>query len=175
MKGKTQQLQEQDVPKMARPFQAIPMPYSPLSPGKENEKQPDLSGSVSTAMMKKKKKEKGVSVHSSSKTKSGSVKSETANIMEGAGSSPKTLLCKSKTETMPTWQQPESTDKMSWNIHLKTLLYEKACLVYVTLAESDYIAENYGMNSLEISLACMLNTAKFRRPKCLNLITWYLV
>jgi hypothetical protein len=44
---------------------------------------------------------------------------------------------------------------MSWSIHLKTLLYEKACLVYVTLAENDYVAENYGTKYLEISLACL--------------------
>lgn len=95
---------------------------------------------------KKKKKEKVTSVTaSSSETKGGNVRGETVGAMDGAGSSPKALLCKPKTEALPTWQQPENENKMSWSIHLKTLLYEKACLVYVTLAESDYIAENYGM------------------------------
>ncbi|KDR07710.1 Erythroid differentiation-related factor 1 [Zootermopsis nevadensis] len=129
---------QQEIPKMARPFQAIPMPYSPLSPQKENGKQPEISGPVSTGTVKKKKKERNVPMPAGSKTKG-----ENAGT-KGEGSSPKVLLCKSRTETMPTWQQPENSDKMSWNIHLKTLLYEKACLVYVTLAESDYIAENYG-------------------------------
>jgi hypothetical protein len=142
MKGNAQRSQEREIPKMARPFQAIPMPYSPLSPQKENEKQPETSGPVSTGTTRKKKKERSVAMPASSKTRG-----EKAGTVEGEGSSPKALLCKSRTETMPTWQRPENADKMSWNIHLKTLLYEKACLVYVTLAESDYIAENYGMNS----------------------------
>lgn len=42
---------------------------------------------------------------------------------------------------MPTWQTPDANDTASWNTHLKTLLYEKACLVYATLAENDYASE----------------------------------
>jgi hypothetical protein len=150
MKGSKQEPQEQDTPKMARPFQAIPMPYSPLSPQKENEELPEISGPVLTGTTKKKKKERGSTMNATNKTKGANVRGETAGAEDGAGSSPKALLCKSKTEALPTWQQPENEDRMSWSIHLKTLLYEKACLVYVTLAESDYIAENYGMKYLEI-------------------------
>lgn len=145
MKGSKQEPREQDTPKMARPFQAIPMPYSPLSPQKENEELPEISRPVLTGTTKKKKKERGSPMTAANnKTKGVSVRGETAGTKDGAGSSPKALLCKSKTEALPTWQQPENEDRMSWSIHLKTLLYEKACLVYVTLAENDYIAENYG-------------------------------
>jgi hypothetical protein len=144
MQGNKPQPHEQDVPKMARPFQAIPMPYSPLSPQKENEKQPEISKPVVTGTARKKKKDRGVAVSSSSKTKGGNVKGETAGTVDAANTFPNALLCKSKTDTLPVWQQPETEDKISWNIHLKTLLYEKACLVYVTLSESDYIAEKYG-------------------------------
>ncbi|PSN47600.1 hypothetical protein C0J52_04586 [Blattella germanica] len=98
---------QQEVPKMAHPFQAIPMPYSPLS----NQEAPNTFTNKKTTSKKKKKKPK-----------------EESN-------SPKALLCKSRTETMPTWQQPDKADNLSWNVHLKTLLYEKACLVYVTLSE----------------------------------------
>nr|CAD7574546.1 unnamed protein product [Timema californicum] len=71
--------QKEEVPKMARPFQAIPMPYSPLQepPGAE--------------------------------------------------------LCKVR-----------SDDTGSWKVHLNTLLLEKACLVYATLAEQRYSAGSYG-------------------------------
>jgi len=72
------------------------------------------------------------------------MKGETAGTVDAANTFPKALLCKSKTDALPVWQQPGTEDKISWNIHLKTLLYEKACLVYVTLSESDYIAEKYG-------------------------------
>ncbi|PNF29301.1 hypothetical protein B7P43_G08945 [Cryptotermes secundus] len=156
MKGSKPEPQEQDTPKMARPFQAIPMPYSPLSPQKENEELPDISGPALTGTTKKKRKEKGIPVTATgSKTKGANVRGETAGAVDGACSSPKALLCKSRTEALPTWQRPDNKDRMSWSIHLKTLLYEKACLVYVTLAESDYVAENYGMKYLEITLACL--------------------
>ena len=146
MQGNKSQPHERDVPKMARPFEAIPMPYSPLSPQKETEKQPEVSKPVVTGTTRKKKKDRGVAMSSSGKTKGGNVKSETASTVDATNTFPKALLCKSKTDTMPVWQQPETEDKISWNIHLKTLLYEKACLVYVTLSESDYIAEKYGKN-----------------------------
>ena len=147
MKGNKPQPHERDVPKMARPFQAIPMPYSPLLPQKEDEKRPEISKPAVTGTAKKKKKERGVVVSSSGKTKGGNMKGETASTVDTTTTFPKALLCKSKTNTLPVWQQPETEDKISWNIHLKTLLYEKACLVYVTLSESDYIADSYGKNS----------------------------
>ena len=120
--------EKQDTPKMAHPYQAIPMPYSPLSQQQETEQASSTSGNKKSASKKKKKKTK-------------------EEVVEEGGN-PKALLCKSKTETMPIWQQPDKADNLSWNMHLKTLLYEKACLVYVTLAESDYVAENYGEYSL---------------------------
>jgi len=148
MQGNQPQPHEQDVPKMARPFQAIPMPYSPLSPQKENEKQPEIPKPVVTGTARKKRKDRGVAMSSSSKTKGGNMKGETAGTLDATTTFPKALLCKPKTDTLPVWQQPETEDKISWNIHLKMLLYEKACLVYVTLSESDYISGKYGKNCL---------------------------
>jgi hypothetical protein len=128
------------------------MPYSPLSPQKENEKQPEAYKPIVTGTARKKKKERGVAVSSGSKTKGGNMKGETAGTVDAATTFPKALLCKSKTDTLPIWQHPETEDKISWSVHLKTLLYEKSCLVYVTLAETDYIAEKYGKNCLQIPL-----------------------
>lgn len=52
------------------------------------------------------------------------------------------LLCKSHIETLPTWQNPpDSNDNIAWQKHLRILLYEKACLVYATLAEKEYSNE----------------------------------
>ena len=150
MQGNKPQPHERDVPKMARPFEAIPMPYSPLSPQKETERQSEISKPVvtGTGTARKKRRDRGVAVSSGSKTKGGSVKGERAGTVDAAASFPKALLCKPKTDTLPVWQQPETEDKISWNIHLKMLLYEKACLVYVTLSESDYVSEKYGKNCL---------------------------
>lgn len=107
---KARQREEEDNPKMAKPFQAIPMPY------------PKTCSETTKKKNKKKKK---------SKTES----PETNN-----NDVPSALL-------LPTWQEPERTDHASWNAHLKTLLYEKVCLVYAILAEQDYVIEQYG-NSL---------------------------
>lgn len=54
------------------------------------------------------------------------------------------LLPKSKAEAVPTWQEPDRSDNESWNIHLKTLLYEKGCLIYAMLAEQEFIYGFYG-------------------------------
>ncbi|KAJ9579565.1 hypothetical protein L9F63_004750 [Diploptera punctata] len=119
-----------EVPKMAHPYQAIPMPYSPLSQQQDTEQTSSSTGNKKPTSKKKKKKAKEEVVEEEEEEK------EISN--------PKALLCKSRIETMPIWQQPGQADSISWNVHLKTLLYEKASLVYVTLAESDYVAENYG-------------------------------
>lgn len=46
-----------------------------------------------------------------------------------------------------------STVVKSWDVHLKLLLLEKACLCYSTLAENSYSTEKYGVSLRYISLA----------------------
>lgn len=58
--------------------------------------------------------------------------------------SAKALLCKAESHTLPTWQAPRKDDNCSWRAHLKTLLYEKASLVFAVLAENEYSNKNYG-------------------------------
>ncbi|KOX80301.1 Erythroid differentiation-related factor 1 [Melipona quadrifasciata] len=67
---------------------------------------------------------------------------------------PKALLCKLKAETLPTWQAPQKNNNISWNVHLKTLLYEKASLIFAVLAENEYANRNYGA-SLRYMLAVL--------------------
>ncbi|XP_017096079.2 erythroid differentiation-related factor 1 [Drosophila bipectinata] len=42
----------------------------------------------------------------------------------------------------------------SWNVHLKLLLLEKACLTFATLAEHNYETHSYGSTLRSIELAC---------------------
>lgn len=119
---KARQREEEDNPKMAKPFQAIPMPYEKLD-GTSKKK-------------KNKKKTKG--------------KPETNNNQ--LTDSPTALLLKQKTDPIPTWREPDRTDNASWNSHLKTLLYEKACLVFAILAEQEYVLEEYGSSLRNISM-----------------------
>ncbi|RZF42879.1 hypothetical protein LSTR_LSTR012693 [Laodelphax striatellus] len=107
--------------KFAHPFQAIPMPYAPIS----NEKK------------KGKKARKGEMSKKEGKNEGEEKSSEEMSL--------RALLCRPQADPLPTWQQPEGVDNAFWNTHLKTLLYEKAFLVYVTLAEQEYNCGNYGV------------------------------
>lgn len=79
---------------------------------------------------------------------------EKANYKSEQDTSEKALLCKPESKTLPTWQAPRKDDNRSWAIHLKTLLYEKASLAFVVLAEHEYTKKNYG-SSLRYVLAVL--------------------
>ncbi|XP_012254661.2 erythroid differentiation-related factor 1 [Athalia rosae] len=128
---------EEANPPMAKPFQAIPMPYASL-----NQSSNEIVENVDVGQKKKGKSKKN------KKTDVNSAKSLDQD------STPKALLCKSKAETLPTWQAPKKNDNLSWNAHLKTLLYEKASLIFAVLAENEYTANNYGA-SLRYILAVL--------------------
>ena len=123
---------EDDGPQMAKPFQAIPMPYSSL-----NEPAETACNSPSFKRKNKQKKNK---------------KSKPPVVNEEA---PKALLCKAK--TLPTWQAPKKSDNLSWKAHLRTLLYEKATLTLGVLAENEYSKGNYGssLRYISIVLRCL--------------------
>lgn len=83
-------------------------------------------------------------------------KNETNNVTS--------LLLKQNPEPIPTWQEPDKNDNAAWNAHLKTLLYEKASLVYAILAERDYKRISYGsaLRNLNMLVNCqhLLQTLK---------------
>lgn len=137
---KATKVEDSEKPKMAKPFEAIPMPYSPLTKNDQN----TVDGSTASQNTQKKKKDsfqnKIPGIRSSSKHKD---EGQHQKCDEEA-LSPKSLLCRLKAETMPTWQQPAATDNTFWRSHLRILLYEKARLVYATLAENEYSAERFG-------------------------------
>lgn len=108
--------EDENVP-MAKPSEPIPMPYT----------------AETTNVVRK----------SSKKTKDKNKKKQ--EVVEK--NSPSALLPVGKSETpkpLPTWQNPSSTDNISWKQHLKTLLYEKSILVYAILAENHFLMSNYG-------------------------------
>lgn len=127
---------------MAKPFQAIPMPYISLKEDKK-EIESEVSSINNSPTHKKKSKQKKVKKLEKVIAK-----------MEPHENEAKALLCKLKAETLPTWQAPKKSDNVSWNIHLKTLLYEKASLIFAVLAENEYANRNYGA-SLRYMLAVL--------------------
>ncbi|XP_017791827.1 PREDICTED: erythroid differentiation-related factor 1 isoform X2 [Habropoda laboriosa] len=141
-KEKEKRQYEENHLNMAKPFQAIPMPYVSL---KEDRKESESGESLlnNSPTHKKKLKQKRAK------------KAEKVVVkQEPDEREPKALLCKLKVETLPTWQAPKKSDNISWNAHLKTLLYEKASLIFAVLAENEYVNKNYGA-SLRYMLAVL--------------------
>lgn len=101
----------------ANPYEAIPMPYAKL---KEDVKE-------STKKKKKDKKKKH-----EKKQEEHDVKNKNA------------LLPRTKNEAQPLPKWNENIHDISWKDHLKTLLYEKAVLVFAILSEHHFLSGNYG-------------------------------
>lgn len=132
-------------PKMAEPFVPIPLPYETLKPeaqeinknkaipmGWKTNELP-LSPSATNRKGKKKKKKN---------------KKQTAGER---GEDDRALLLKGKSGVIK-----------SWNVHLKLLLLEKACLTYATLAEQFYHEANFGktLRFILMALNCQKIVAK---------------
>uniref|UniRef100_A0ABD2XJ45 Erythroid differentiation-related factor 1 n=1 Tax=Trichogramma kaykai TaxID=54128 RepID=A0ABD2XJ45_9HYME len=118
---------------MAKPYQAIPMPYEPIN--KLTASEILIHGVSETtdsdnSQIKKRSKQK---------KKKPAVKNPSENDSSG-----KALLCKVESQTLPTWQAPKKDDNRSWSAHLRILLNEKASLVFAVLAEQEYSLKNYG-------------------------------
>uniref|UniRef100_A0A6V7IA57 Erythroid differentiation-related factor 1 n=1 Tax=Bracon brevicornis TaxID=1563983 RepID=A0A6V7IA57_9HYME len=163
---------KEDQLNMARPSEAIPMPYYSLNDHPVDGNSQQASGSNSSVGQQRsrkknqqKKKVRNYSAHSDLNEKKIS-NAETNNDTdhrekEKLSISKKSLsLCeKSKNvETLPTWQAPKRTDNCSWKAHLKALLYEKAALVFAVLTEYEYSNKCYGA-----SLRYILNVLKCQK------------
>lgn len=108
---------------MAKPFEPIPMPYSKLN---------DESTKESSKKSKKKDRKRN-----KQEKKQEDTKAENKNA----------LLPKTKNEAQPLPMWHRNIHDISWKDHLKTLLYEKAVLVYAILSEFYFVNGQYG-NSL---------------------------
>ncbi|OXU32038.1 hypothetical protein TSAR_004336 [Trichomalopsis sarcophagae] len=162
-KGNTEKEKPLDEEKvnMAKPFQAIPLPYAPLKPKTDSPLPESLTADSSANSSPSNKKGK------KSKKKKNSeklpVKNPPSNKTVVEDTTAKALLCKTQSQTLPTWQAPKKDDNQSWGSHLKILLYEKASLVFVVLAEREYSNENYGSSLRYILsvLRCQRNLQVF--------------
>lgn len=120
-------IQEEQNPNMVRSYQAIPLPYEQL-----RRTSSDASQCV-VAIPKEQRK-------SAKRNRS---KSETvAPPKQSIGDAAKSMALKCQAGSI-----------QSWNVHLKLLLLEKACLIYATLTERAYHNEQYGNALKFISLA----------------------
>ncbi|KAH8370610.1 hypothetical protein KR093_004353, partial [Drosophila rubida] len=129
-------LHEEQHPNMAKPFNAIPLPYEQLKLVPPSPSTPSPSLPAPSDVSAKKRSVKPKSKRSKSK--------ELATTASSSSSKPThQLSAKFNTQHFG-----------SWNVHLKLLLLEKACLTYATLAEHHYESQSYGSTLRAIELAC---------------------
>lgn len=120
-------IQEELNPTMAKPYQAIPLPYEKLKTSKESLSAANTHDDCAAdAIPSTSKRSKGDRKHLSYQR---NTSTESQSIILN------------------------STVAQSWNVHLKILLLEKACLIYATLTEQAYQNEQYGTALKYISLA----------------------
>lgn len=133
---KQQIIIEEQHPKMANPYEPIKMNYEPIT------KKQDSKEHVSRSRRRKRERK------SSEVQTSGNYLIETnPNIDKNA------ILIRKENKTYPSWHEPHRDDNFAWKLHLKTLLYEKICLAYATLAEHSYSHEQYGFSLKYIDMA----------------------
>ena len=103
---KAREQYERDNPKMSRPNEAIPMPYSDMN--------------LNTRITKARSR------------------------------------CQSESALASSYAKKSNSSNMSWHDHLKTVLFKKATIIYVVLAETHFVSHNYGqaLRSVKRSLNC---------------------
>ncbi|CAG9794690.1 unnamed protein product [Diatraea saccharalis] len=131
---KQQIIIEEQHPKMANPFEPIKMDYEPINK-KQNVKE-------HTSRSRRRKRERKTT------EKSGDCLIESNSSIDKNA-----ILIRKEKKFYPTWQEPNRDDNFAWKLHLKTLLYEKICLAYATLAEYSYANEQYGFSLKYIDMA----------------------
>lgn len=137
-------------PKMAEPFVPIPLPYEQLKPEAQL-----INTSKAIPMGWKATTDDHLPMASSSTNRKGKKKKKKkdkkANNGDERSEDGRALLLKGKSGVI-----------QSWNVHLKLLLLEKACLTYATIAEQFYHEANYGktLRFILMALNCQKIVAK---------------
>lgn len=146
-------IHEEQNPTMARPYQAIPLPYEHL-PEQQQVVQtvvnaPDTKAAT-TAKSKKSKRNRKKSASVSRDTNHTAVDREQSLLPQ---------------QPLPVIQ--------TWNLHLKLLLLEKASLIYAILIEQAYQSEQYGtaLKFVTLAMKCQQLVIKYKfftsRKTCL--------
>lgn len=146
-------LHEEQHPNMAKPFKPIPLPYESLSKQVSNSETEENKNSIDEIA------DDSQSVHNEKDKKS-----KKSKVKRNKGKELKESQ-NDKIDVNQAQIQPQAEDKRiaakfntqhfgSWNMHLKLLLLEKACLTYATYAEYHYVEQKYGRCLKAIYMAC---------------------
>ena len=121
---------------MANPYEPIKMSYEPITTKPKADKE-------HSSRSRRRKRERKTSEN---KTANCLIESK-SNIDKNA------IQVLKEKKVYSTWHEPNRDDNFAWKLHLKTLLYEKICLAYATLAEYSYSNEQYGFSLKYIDMA----------------------
>ncbi|XP_075986623.1 erythroid differentiation-related factor 1 [Anticarsia gemmatalis] len=131
---KQQIIIEEQHPKMANPYEPIKMSYEPITKKSETKEH--------TSRSRRRKRDRKTS------DKTGNCLIESKSTIDKNA----IQVLKDK-KVYPTWHEPNRDDNFAWKLHLKTLLYEKICLAYATMAEYSYSDGQYGFSLKYIDIA----------------------
>ncbi|XP_037967622.2 erythroid differentiation-related factor 1 [Plutella xylostella] len=135
---------EEQSPKMANPYEPIKMNYEPLR-RKLDSSEPKEHQSRSRRRRRERKNTDKTNYQIDTQS----------NVDKNA------IQVRKENNVYPSWHEPNRDDNFAWKLHLKTLLYEKICLAFATLAEHSYSHEAFGFSLKYIDLA----------SKCQNLLS----
>ncbi|XP_055603523.1 erythroid differentiation-related factor 1-like [Uranotaenia lowii] len=150
---KRQIYHEETHPNMAKSEDPIPLPYSPINP------EPKMANPSETIpMIWKSTSEKQEMVNGTTKkgakkkNKRKNEKKDVPSVDPSNEVDTRSLLLKGQIGVIK-----------SWNVHLKILLFEKACLIYATLAEVYYAQESFGtsLRYIYAALRCQQVVTKY--------------
>ncbi|XP_037935160.1 erythroid differentiation-related factor 1-like isoform X1 [Teleopsis dalmanni] len=134
-------LHEEQNPNIAKPFKPIPLPYESLTSSSKND---NVENKIDAAHVEEQSKcEREGKNKKASKTKRNKAKEATEQIKGEIQLQPQEIAINFNSQLFG-----------SWNVHLKLLLLEKACLTYATLAEHYYVMHKYGACLKAIYVAC---------------------
>uniref|UniRef100_A0A182M322 Erythroid differentiation-related factor 1 n=1 Tax=Anopheles culicifacies TaxID=139723 RepID=A0A182M322_9DIPT len=154
---------EESHPNMARSDNPIPLPYQPLRPEARpvdpekiipmgwKQTGEEMAQDDKDSAAKKASKKRSKSKQLDKQQKSGDSK-QGEGVDRAQEVDPRALLLKGQIGVIK-----------SWNVHLKILLFEKACLVYATMAEQEYAQQRYGatLRHLYSSIRCQQVVTKY--------------
>ncbi|XP_055390389.1 erythroid differentiation-related factor 1 isoform X2 [Condylostylus longicornis] len=143
-------IHEEQNPHMAKPFQPIPLPYESLKP-EPKMTNPDIAIPMGWENSESKNGEIESNKKIFGKKKKGKMAKQ--NISE---EKPESVTANSKQKLIESSSQTQNKRVTSWNVHLKFLLLEKACLTFVIQAESSYSQEEFGicLKCIEFAFKC---------------------
>ncbi|XP_067646541.1 erythroid differentiation-related factor 1 [Eurosta solidaginis] len=136
-------LHEEQHPNMAKPFKPIPLPYESLSKKSLNDEMLIQKNCDVETESENEKNLKNLNAKRQNGKEIKDARSEANQAQNLAPANDMRIATKFNMQLFG-----------SWNVHLKLLLLEKACLTYATYAEHYYVEQKYGSCLKAIYMAC---------------------